>query len=162
MSETELAAFIAEPRGVPPPPIHGASLADINEKGDWLLPRMCEHWATSQHHAIAYLRGTLASNEQRLICCGDAIGMAHVEPGRMGHPPRVVVDFILSKQGEEGPDECVEVMAWFHGWARTLGASGLFRVDDFTDIPDRSYIRHRLGKLTRRESFNLIFPEDGE
>ncbi len=143
---------------VPPPPIRGASLADINEKGDWLLPRMCEHWATTQHHAIAYLRGALPSNEQRLICCGDAIGMAHIEPGRMGHAPLVIVDFVLSKHLTDGVEECVEIYGWFQQWARTLGASGLYRVDDFTDA-DRSYIRSKIGKLTKRESFNAVFPE---
>ncbi len=167
MSETlDIAASIAAPfEAQPPPPVHGASLADINEKGEWLIPRMCEHWATSQHHAIAYLRGTLASNEQRLMCCGDAIGMAHIEPGRMGHPPRVVVDFVLSKhgeavrRGEENAEESAEIFAWFAGWAKTLGASGLYRVDDFTDV-ERSFIRARIGKLRKREVFDAIFPED--
>lgn len=138
------------------PQCRGASPADINEAGEWLIPRMVEHWGTTQHHAIAYLRGTLASNEQRLIVCGDAIGMAHVEPGRMGHPCRVIVDFVLSKHLTDGVDEVCEIFAWFVNWGRTLGASGLFRVDDFADA-DRSYIRSRIGKLTKRESFNAIF-----
>lgn len=140
------------------PPTRGASPADINEAGEWLIPRMCEYWNTSSYHAIAYLRGSLASNEQRLICCGDAIGMAHIEPGRMGHPPRVVIDFVLSKRLTDGAEECCEIFGWFQGWARSLGASGLFRVDDFCDA-DRSYIRHKIGKLTKRESFNAIFAE---
>lgn len=157
MSETLDPIAVA---AVPPPPIRGASMADINEKGDWLLPRMCEHWATSPHNAIAYLRGALPSNEQRLICCGEAIGLAHIEPGRMGHPPRVVVDFVLSRLQGDGVDEICEIFAWFHQWAKTLGASGLYRVDDFTDA-DRSFIRARLGqKLRKREVFDAIFPED--
>lgn len=155
MSET----FEEVAPAVPLPQCRGASSADINEKGEWLLPRMCEHWGTTPHHAIAYLRGALPSNEQRLICCGDAIGLAHIEPGRMGHPCRVVVDFVLSKHLTDGADECVEVFAWFDRWARSLGASGLYRVDDLTDA-DRSYIRHRLGKLTKRESFSVIYPLD--
>lgn len=141
---------------VAPPPIRGASPADVNEMGAWLIPRMVEHWQTTPHHARAYLLGTLNSNEQRLIVCGDAIGMAHVEPGRMGHPCRVIIDFVLSKHLGEGVDECVEVYAWFMTWAKGLQASGLFRVDDFSDA-DRSFIRGRIGKLTKRESFNAIF-----
>jgi hypothetical protein len=141
---------------VPPPPVRGASPADINEAGDWLIPRMCENWGTSAHLARAYLMGTLASNEQRLMVCGDAMGMAHVEPGRMGHPCRVIVDFVLSRRLTEGVEECCEIYAWMANWARGLQASGLFRVDDFSDA-DRSYIRGRIGKLTKRESFNCIF-----
>lgn len=140
----------------PLPQVRGASPADINEAGEWLIPRMMEHWGTDQHQVIAYLRGALPSNEQRLMCCGDAMGMAHVEPGRMGHPCRVIVDFVLSKRMIEGPDECCEIFAWFATWGKSLGASGLFRVDDFTDA-DRSYIRARIGKLTKRESFNAVF-----
>lgn len=156
---SDIEAAIAEPvNPAPLPPVQGASPADINEKGDWLIPRMCEHWATTSHHAIAYLRGTLASNEQRLMCCGDAIGMAHIEPGRMGHPPRVVVDFVLSKHLTDGAEECTEIYGWFFGWAKTLGASGLYRVDDFSDA-DRSYIRAKIGRLTKRESFSAIFPD---
>lgn len=134
----------------------GASPADINEKGEWLIPRMTEHWGTDRYQAIAYLRGTLASNEQRLIVCGDAIGMAHIEPGRMGHPCRVVVDFALSKHLTDGVEEVCEVLGWFANWAKALGASGLYRVDDFTDA-DRSYIRGKVGKLTKREMYSAIF-----
>lgn len=136
----------------------GASPADINEAGEWLIPRMMEHWGTTQYHAIAYLRGALVSNEQRLIVCGDAIGLAHIEPGRMGHPCRVRVDFVLSKHLTDGVDECCEIFGWFAKWAKSLSASGLFFVDDFTDA-DRSYIRGKIGKLTKRESYNHIFPD---
>lgn len=155
MSETiDFSEMIAE---VPPmPPIRGTTLADINEVGDWLLPRIVEHWQTTPQLAIFWLRGSLPSNEQRLISCGDSIGMAHIEPGRMGHPCRVVVDFVLSKHLADGAEECCEIFGWFANWARGLGASGLFRVDDFTDA-DRSYIRSKIGKLTKRESFNAIF-----
>lgn len=141
---------------VPPPPIRGASPADVNEMGEWLIPRMCEHWGVSPHHARGYLMGTLNSNEQRLIVCGDAIGMAHIEAGIMGHAPRVLVDFVLSKQLTDGVENCVEIFGWFANWAKSLQASGLFRVDDFTDA-DRSFIRSKIGKLTKRESFNAIF-----
>lgn len=154
MSETTEAPEII--KSAPPPPIRGASLADINEMGEWLLPRMCEHWATSDHHAIAYLRSALASNERRLMCCGDAIGLVHEEPGRMGHPARAVVDFVLSKHLTEGAEECVEIFVWFANWAKMKGASGLYRVDDFTDA-DRWAIRARLGKLTKREMHNVVF-----
>jgi hypothetical protein len=41
-------------------------------------------------------------------------------------------------------------------WAKSLGASGLFRVDDFSDA-ERSFIRAKIGKLVRRESFNAVF-----
>jgi hypothetical protein len=158
MSETVAAAELQPPVFVvvPPPPVARATAADINEMGVWLLPRMCEHWATNHHLAIAYLKSALPSNEQALVRCGSAIGMAHLEPGRMGHPCRVIVDFVLSEQGIEGADECVEVFAWMARWAKQFGASGLFRVDDFTDA-DRSSIRQRLGKLTKRESHNLVF-----
>lgn len=141
----------------PPPPIHAASLADINEAGPWLFPRLCEAWQVSDHQVIAYLRGSLPSNEQRLICCGDAMGMVHIEPGRMGRQVRAVVDFVLSKRLTDGVDECVEIYAWMAEWGKRLGAAGLFRVDDLTDA-DRSYIRSRLGKLTKKEIFNHIFP----
>lgn len=160
MSETVALpeAFIA----VPPPPVRGASPADINEMGEWLIPRMVEHWSTTTHqvtthHARGYLLATLNSNEQRLIVCGDSIGMAHIEPGRMGLQCRVIVDFTLSKFLADGVDGACEILAWFQTWAKGLQASGLFRVDDFTDIPDRSFIRSRIGKLTKRESFNAIF-----
>ena len=80
----------------PPPPIRAASLADINEMGPWLLPRICEAFQVSDHQAIAFLRGALPSNDQRLIVCGDAIGMVHIEPGRMGRQVKAVVDFVPS------------------------------------------------------------------
>lgn len=140
----------------PPPPVHRAGPADLNETGEWLIPRIVEHWSTTPAMVMGWMRGALPSNEQALMRCGDAMGMAHVEPGRMGHPCRVIVDFVLSRHMAEGVDECVEIFAWFAHWAKGHGASGLFRVDDFTDI-DRSYIRGRLGKLTKRESFNVVF-----
>ena len=145
----------------PPPPIHAASLADINEMAPWLLPRLCEAWQVRDHHVIAYLRSALPSNDQRLICCGDAIGLAHEESDRMGRKPKVFIDFVLSKRLTDGVDECVEIFGWFAGWAKNKGAVGLFRVDDLTDA-DRSYIRSRIGKLTKKEAFNCIFPEPGE
>lgn len=159
MSETVTALFTEEIESAmppPPPPTSRATAADVNEMGSWLLPRICEHWGTDNHRAIAWLRGAFASNEQALVRCGDAIGMAHLEPGRMGHPCRVIVDFVLSERLADGGDEILEIFAWMARWARQFEASGLFRVDDFTDI-DRSFIRGRLGKLTKRESFNLVF-----
>lgn len=147
---------IADDTPAPPPPIRAASLADINEMGDWLFPRLCEAWQTSDHQVIAFLRGALPSNEQRLMVCGDAIGMVHIEPGRMGRQVRAVVDFVLSKRLTDGVEECVEIYAWMAEWGKRLGAAGLFRVDDLTDA-DRSFIRSRLGKLTKKESFNFIF-----
>jgi hypothetical protein len=138
------------------PPVRGASLADLNEQGAWLIPRMVEHWGTTPAQAMFYLRGTLSSNEQRVLCCGDAVGMSHIEPGRMGHPCRVVVDFVLSKRGIDGVDECCEIYDWMLRWSKSLGASGLFRVDDFSDA-ERSFIRAKIGKLVRRESFNAVF-----
>lgn len=158
MSET-LDQLAAAPVPLPPPPmptIRRVSNPDLNEVGPWLLPRIAAEWSTSQQLAKYWLAGAIPSNEQALVICGDAVGMAHIEPGRMGHPCRVIVDFVLSARLTDGVDECVEIYAWLANWARSLGASGLFRVDDFTDA-DRSFIRGRIGKLTKRESFNAVF-----
>lgn len=138
------------------PPIQRASVADINELGEWLIPLIADHWVTTPQLAKYWLSGAIPSNEQALVRCGNAIGMAHVEPGRMGHPCRVIVDFVLSKDGAEGEDECVDIFQWLMRWAKGLQASGLFRVDDFTHAT-RSAIRERLGKLIRKESHNRIF-----
>lgn len=140
----------------PPPLVQRASAADINEMGVWLFPRIGEHWTTTPHHVRGWLAGALPSNEQALIRCGDAIGMAHVEPGRLGHGARVVVDFVLSERLAEGQDEMEQIFRWFQRWARTLQAVGLFGVDDFVDI-DRSFIRSWIGRLTKRESLAAMF-----
>lgn len=146
----------------PVPPVRRAGLADINEKGDWLIPRMVQHWGTTPAHAIAYLRGTIPANDQALIVCGDAIGMCHLEPGRMGGAARMRVDFVLfaraeaARGAEEGVDECCEVFGWMANYARQHGATGLYRVDDFCDV-DRSFIRAKIGRLVKLETHNLVF-----
>ena len=155
MSETEALEELLPPKP-PMPTIQRLSSADVNEMGPWLLPRIAEHWGTTQQLAKYWLSGAIPSNEQALVRCGDAAGMAHIEPGRMGHPPRVIIDFVLSERLGDGVDEICEIFGWMANWARSLGASGLFRVDEFTDA-DRSYIRGKVGKLTKKESFNRVF-----
>jgi hypothetical protein len=155
MSETET----VEPevtKAIELPPVRRAGVADINECGPWLLPRMCEYGATIPERAIAYLRATIPANDQALVRCGDAMGMCHVEPSSLGHPCRMVVDFVLSKHLTDGVDECCEIYAWMANYAKGHGASGLYRVDDFSDA-DRSFIRARIGKLTKKESFHCYF-----
>lgn len=155
MSETaEIEAPVAP--APPPPTVQRASPADINEMGVWLYPRIEERWRTSAHHVRGWLTGALPANDQALIRCGNAIGMAHVEPGRMGHPCRIVIDFVLHKDLAKGQDEIEQIYHWFNRWARSHQARGLFGVDDFTDI-DRTWIRAWLGKLTKRETFSVIF-----
>jgi hypothetical protein len=138
------------------PAVQRAGLGDLTTVAPWLLPRIVEHWKTTEHQAMLWLRGSLPSNEQALMVCGDAIGMAHVEPGRLGRGPRVVVDFVLCARQEIQLIECEEIFAWFARWARGMGAVGLFGVDDFCDI-DRSWIRGKIGRLTKHESVSLIF-----
>ena len=164
MSDTIELVAEAEPiaRTTPLPPVHRAGLADINDKGVWLIPRMVENWTTTPQRAIAFLRGTLPANDQARVVCGDAIGMCHLEPSIMGAPARMRVDFVLyerdaaARAGEEGVDECCEIFAWMANYARQHGSSGLYRVSDFCDI-DRSYIRSRIGRLTKLETLNLVF-----
>lgn len=139
-----------------PPPVQRASPADINEMGVWVFPRLCERWQTNHHHVRGWLTGALPSNEQALVRCGDAMGMAHVAPGRMGHLARVMVDFVIAERGAESQVEIEAIFRWFAHWARGHQASGLFGVDDFIDI-DRSFVRSWLGKLTKRESFAVMF-----
>lgn len=138
------------------PLVQRASPADINEMGAWLFPRIEERWRTTPHYVRAWLTGALPANDQALIRCGDAMGMAHVEPGRMGHPCRVLVDFVLHQRGAEGQDDIEQVYRWFTRWALTHQAMGLFNIDGFADI-DRTFIRSWLGKLTKRESFDVMF-----
>lgn len=152
MSET-----IDLPSPVVVPPVQRMSSADINELGPWLFPRLRDHWQTTDHHVRGWLTGALPSNEQALIRCGDVVGMAHVEPGRMGHLARVVVDFAISERASlAAQDEFEQVFRWFARWAHGHQACGLFGVDDFTDI-DKTFIRSWLGKLTKRESFGVMF-----
>lgn len=153
MSET---TELELPVAIPAPPVQRASPADINEMGLWLFPRIEQHWRTSSHHVRGWLTGALPANDQALIRCGNAMGMAHVEPGRMGHPCRIVVDFVLHRDQAEGQDEIEQIYRWFAHWARGHQAGGLFDIDDFTDI-DRSFIRSWLGKLTKRELFAVMF-----
>ena len=154
MSEIVELPEIAIPR--PPPLVQRASPADINEMGPWLFPRIGEHWQTTPHHVRGWLTGAIPSNEQALVRCGDAIGMAHVEPGRLGHGNRVLVDFVLCERRADGQDECEQIFRWFAHWAQGHQAVGLFNVDDFVDI-DRTFIRSWLGRLTKRESFAVMF-----
>jgi hypothetical protein len=141
---------------IPPPAIQRVGPADINEMGPWLLPRIVEHWKTNDQLAMYWLRGALPSNEQALVRCGDAIGMAHIEPGRLGQPPRVVVDFVLCQRGEAGVDVMKEIYGWFVQWARSMSASGVFRLDGCSDL-HRTWIRDKIGRLTKTESVNLVF-----
>lgn len=141
---------------VPPPAVQRLGPADLHEMGSWLLPRIVEHWQTNEQLALYWLRGALPSNEQGLIRCGDAVGMAHIEPGRLGHQARVVVDFVLCQRGEAGVAEMKEIYGWFMRWARSMGASGVFRVDAFSDL-HRTWIRDKMGRLTKTESINLVF-----
>lgn len=142
----------------PVPTVERAGLGDLTEMAPWLFSRLTEHWKTTDHLVMYWLRGSLPSNEQALVRCGDAIGMAHVEPGRLGQGPRVVVDFVLSQRaGEIQIPECEEIFAWFMRWAKGMQATGLYNLDDLTDI-DRSWIRSKLQtRLTKRESHNAIF-----
>lgn len=146
---------MSETLEVPVLTVGRASLADIGES-PWLVARIAEHWVTTPGHAMGWLRSSLDINDQALVRCGPAFGMAHVEYGRMGSPNRVVIDFVIAKGKDEDTDAMVAVFGWFETWAKRLGCSGLFRVDDFTDC-DRSWIVHRLGRLSVRQMRHAIF-----
>ena len=158
MSEAEEVAAVVPPKRAPvtTPMVHAASLADINEKGQWLIPRICERWETTPYHVIAWLRSALPSNDKRLMCCGDAIGMAHEESGEMGQPSRIEIDFVLSKQGAEGEEECVAIFLWFERWGRSKGARGLYRVIDFADV-DNYALRKHFGTMKSQTSRFVLF-----
>jgi hypothetical protein len=113
-------------------------------------------WQTTAQQAMFNLRGSLSSNEVLLLTCGDSVGQCHVEPGKMGHPPRVLVDFVLCRRGADGDDTMGPIFRWMAGWAKSLGSQGLYRVRDFTDMDAHSF-RTELGKLTRREIWSLLF-----
>lgn len=131
-----------------------ASLADINEMGAWLLPRIAERWGCSQRQVISWLQLAIPANDQALIRCGDTLGMAHIEPGRLGQRVRINVDFVLTKEGAADANACEPVFKWFAHWARSMDALGLFRLDLLSDA-DLKRIRSWLGALSE-ETFQCL------
>lgn len=137
-------------------PVRRATLADLSECGAWLLTRLASDWPTTPVLALGWLRSALEQNDQAFMRCGNAFGMAHLEGGRLGAGPRIVVDFVIHEAKNKGAPEMLEIYAWMERWARGLGAIGLFRVDDFSDC-DRNEIKGRLGKLRRDEVYSVMF-----
>lgn len=134
---------------------HRAGLADINETAEWLLPRVTKHWKCSPRQAISWFQLAVPSNDQALIRCGDAMGMAHVQTGRLGWKPRINVDFVLSKNGAAGFADCEPIFRWLVAWATSLDTMGLFRIDSFSDA-DRTRIKSWIGALNKEELYCLL------
>jgi len=143
------------------PPVRQAALArraspaDIETAGEWLLPRLAAHYMVSGRVVLGWLLGTMGSNSQMVVACGDAMGAGHVEPGHLGRPPRVAVDFVLAKNPEEQTSEMQAIFRTIGLWAKGMGAEKMTGVDDLTDC-DRLDIRV-VGKLTKRDVYEMVF-----
>ena len=138
------------------PPVRRASLADLTECGAWLLTRIANDWPTTTTSALSWMRSALDGNDQAFMRCGDAFGMAHIESGRLGAGNRVVVDFMVHEQRAKGTPEMLEIYSYLERWAKSLGCTGVYRVDDLSDC-DRKDIKGRLGHLSRKEAYHAVF-----
>ena len=149
MSETMVRPAEAEPGIL----VERVGLADLNDLGLWLLPRLEREWKVDPATALFYLRGTVASNDMLFIKAGDAVGLARIEPGRMGKPASVITDFVFCARAKQGKPEMMAIYQAFYLWARGLRCPILQRLTETTDLDEPSIKKALYGStLVKREN----------
>lgn len=149
MSET-----IEKPEIVEAPPIQvrRAFAPDISEMEPWLLPRLMAIYPGATMIGLrSALMHACVSNEQFVGRTVNAIGAVRSMQEHLSGVPVGKVWFAIAKNGDADAEEIAELHDAFLKWMRPAGMTVLI-LSPHIDC-DRSYIRHRIGTITKHEIF---------
>lgn len=137
---------------VPPIPTRRAFAPDIAEMEPWLLPRLMTIWpdATMIGLRSALVHGCV-SNEQWVGRTENAIAAIRSVPENLSGAPYGKVWFALAKHGAEDAEEVAELHWAMLRWMRPAGMTVMI-LSAHMDC-DRSFVRSRIGKITKHEVF---------
>jgi hypothetical protein len=152
MSETKTRFFLGRADAIPDKPqeVHRAQQLDIDNKAQWLMPRLREAYPSyGDTQIINFLRNCIPSPDWFFIASENAILLAQVVTPPM-RKMRVDEEFCIAKS-EDDWEEAAGLYRDLKTWASHIGASKLC-VDCFSDVP-RDVIGRRVGKVTRMDIF---------
>jgi hypothetical protein len=137
---------------VEPIKVWRAFAPDIAEVEGWLIPRLMTLYPDSTYIGLrSRLMLMTVSNEEQVVRTQNAVAAIRSVPENLTGVPYAKVWFALGRSGEgdvEG-DEIAELHRVMLTWMRRCGMETMI-LSDLMDC-DRSYIRHRIGKLTKYE-----------
>lgn len=136
----------------PPIVFRRMELSDIEAMAEWLFPRLQVCFPAASPATIrSFLIGAGSSAGQWCGRTDRAAAAAYVQPGILGTPDEVRIVFALCVDPEADQEEIGALHFEIVRWARRMGVGGV-QLSEFTD-GDRSYIRDRIGRLDRGQTF---------
>lgn len=150
MSETKPRFFLGRADTDLPQAVHRAQQLDIDNKAEWLMPRMREAYpGFSDTQIINFLRNCIASPEWFFMASENAMLLAQIVTPPM-RKMRVDEEFCVAK-GEDDWEEAANLYRELKTWATHIGATRIV-VASFSDV-GRDIIARRMGKVSRMDIF---------
>ena len=121
-------------------------LADLNEHGAWILPRLLKAYPHLNERTVAgWLRGILDSDEFLFLYQSHSVGCAQIMRAHTLKPDPVVYERFVLAESEDYLEEAAEFYTRFKMWAQSLSARTIV-VEECTDVLHEQ-IRARLGTI---------------
>jgi hypothetical protein len=153
--------MMAQPARKPDEPVYQPvirrfDLADLQEHGGWIIPRLREAYPSVREGALAgWLKSAIYSNEHMFLYCPDGVAMAQVLRNiSLEAAPFVQERFVWvrDKSDPEQVRSCARFYEEFHRWAKQLGCEVMF-VEESSDVP-HEIVKEKVGRVfTRTQQF---------
>jgi hypothetical protein len=135
---------------VAPVPTSRAFQPDIADTEQWLIPRLMDIYPNSTFIGLrTRLQHACVSNEEYVVRSANAIAAIRAVQENMTGAPYGWVWFALGKNGEADAEEIAELHFQMLAWMKRAGMT-VMRLSSHIDC-DRSFIRARIGKITKHE-----------